>query len=94
MYAIVVDDVASSNTVTRILDKPEHVELDEDNLPCPEAAATATNVDAGSSRPVTHDDTPVCLENTSSLLSDIYGTYALRIKYCTVPYRTVPYLIY
>ena len=25
----------------------------------------------------------------STLLSDIYGTYALHIKYCTVPYRTV-----
>jgi hypothetical protein len=54
--------VASSDTVTRILDKPEHVELDEDTLPCLEAAATATNVDVGSSRPVTHDDTPVCPE--------------------------------
>jgi hypothetical protein len=30
---------------------------------------------------------------TSTLLSDIYGTYALRIKYCTVPYRTVFYIL-
>jgi hypothetical protein len=29
------------------------------------------------------------MATTSTFLSDIYGTYALRIKYGTVPYRTV-----
>ncbi len=62
---IVVVDVASFDTVTHNLDTPEHVELDEGTLPCLEAAATATNVDVGSSRPVIHDDTPVCPEENA-----------------------------
>ncbi len=33
---------------------------------------------------------PLCVAScTSTLLSDIYGAYALCLKYCTVPYRTV-----
>jgi hypothetical protein len=56
-FGIIDDDVTSSNTVTCILNIPEHIELDEDILLfCLEAIATAYDVDVASSHLVTRDD--------------------------------------
>ena len=52
-----------SHTVIRILDSPDHVEMNKDTFPCLEAIDTATIVDMASSHhPVTHHDTTVCAE--------------------------------